>query len=259
MAVPEARDTALQSVVAPSLKVTVPVGVPLVPPTVAVNVTESPVFDGFIEDTTPIVAVARPTLCVEVPVAVLYVALPEYEAFSVCEPLESDDVVHDALPEARVTAEHSVVVPSRNVTVPVGVAPDPVTFAVIVTLCPGVEGFGAEPRLRPAASLFTDCVTVADFAPYVVLPEYAAVIVWLPAASELVVQVALPAARATAEQSVVAPSLKVTVPVGAPLAPLTDAANVTDCPTFDGFTEEVTPTVAVAVPTLCVAVPDAVL
>ena len=34
---------------------------------------------------------------------------------------------------------------------------------------------------------------------------------------------------------VVAPSLKVTVPVGVPLAPVTVAVKVTDCPTVDGF------------------------
>ena len=147
---------------------------------------------------------------------------------SVCAPVESVEVVHVAAPEARVTAEHSVVAPSVNVTVPVGALPLPVTVAVIVTLWPEVDGFGVEPRLTLAAILFTVCVTVADFAPYVVLPEYAAVIVWLPAASELVVQAAVPEESATAEHSVVAPSVNVTEPVGEPLLPPTVAVNVTE-------------------------------
>ena len=51
--------------------------------------------------------------------------------------------------------------------------------------------------------------------------------------------------------SVVAPSMNVTVPVAVP-APgactVTVAVNVTDCPTFDGFVEDVS---AVAVSAFC--------
>ena len=46
--------------------------------------------------------------------------------------------------------------------------------------------------------------------------------------------------------SAVAPSLKVTVPVGVPEADVTVAVNMTDCPAFDGFNEE-TSEVVVAV------------
>jgi hypothetical protein len=54
--------------------------------------------------------------------------------------------------------------------------------------------------------------------------------------------VALPELKATIP-SVVAPSRKVTVPVGVPEAggtALTVAVNVTVCPNTDGFTDEVT-------------------
>ena len=68
-------------------------------------------------------------------------------------------------------------------------------------------------------------------------------------ASDDVVQVADPDVSATAEQSVVVPSLKVTVPEGEP-EPVTVAVNVTGCPTFDGFCEGVTFTVAPAAVTL---------
>ena len=91
------------------------------------------------------------------------------------------------------------------------------------------------------------------------MPEYVAVMVWLPAASELVVHAALPPATVTDGQSVVAPSLKVTVPVGVPLLPPNAAVNVTDWPTVEGFIDEVTATVDAARPTLCVEVPVAVL
>jgi hypothetical protein len=52
---PETRVTVAQIVVVPSLNVTVPVGVPLLPLTVAVNVTDCPAFDGFVPDATEVV------------------------------------------------------------------------------------------------------------------------------------------------------------------------------------------------------------
>lgn len=52
---PEASATDEQIAVVPSLNVTVPVGVPLLPLTVAVNVTDCPVFDGFVPDATTVV------------------------------------------------------------------------------------------------------------------------------------------------------------------------------------------------------------
>jgi hypothetical protein len=40
--------------------------------------------------------------------------------------------------------------------------------------------------------------------------------------------------------SVAVPSTNVTVPVGVPLEAVTVAMNVTDCPSLDGFAEEIT-------------------
>src|SRR6516164_6764232 len=65
---------------------------------------------------------------------------------------------------------------------------------------------------------------------------------WLPAASEEVAKVALPEFNVVVP-SVVAPSKKVTVPVGVPdpgATALTVAVNVTDCPRADGFTDDIT-------------------
>lgn len=50
----------------------------------------------------------------------------------------------------------------------------------------------------------------------------------------------MPAVTATPDASVVAPSVKVTVPVGVPLDDDIVAVMITDCPGPDGFADEVT-------------------
>ena len=55
----------------------------------------------------------------------------------------------------------SVVVPSLNVTVPVGV-PLPLTVAVKVTCWPNVDGFDDDVSVVVVLLLFTVCVTAAD-------------------------------------------------------------------------------------------------
>jgi hypothetical protein len=74
----------------------------------------------------------------------------------------------------------------------------------------------------------------------VVLPEYTAVIEWLPVASEVVVHVAMPLASVAALQLAidVAPSRKFTVPVGTPADPEAVAVKVTLCPGVEGFADE---------------------
>src|SRR5262245_31480870 len=61
-----------------------------------------------------------------------------------CEPTASTDVLSVAWAEPFNGALPSVMPPSRNVTVPVGIPVPPVTVAVNVTVCPQVEGFGDE-------------------------------------------------------------------------------------------------------------------
>jgi hypothetical protein len=70
---------------------------------------------------------------------------------------------------------------------------------------------------------------------YPVLPEYWAVIVCVPEASAAVLHEALAELSATLEQRVVAPSLKVTVPVATPALPETCAVKVTFSPGCDGL------------------------
>ena len=67
-----------------------------------------------------------------------------------CDPSTNAEVVNVACPEPFSVPVPSVVVPSLNVTVPVGV-PEPgeaaATVAVKVTDCPTTDGFEEEPKL----------------------------------------------------------------------------------------------------------------
>jgi hypothetical protein len=156
----------------------------------------------------------------------------------------------------------SDVAPSLNVTVPVGV-PDPppaaLTVAVNVTVWPDTDGLADDPTTVELLLLFTVCVTALDVLVVKLLsPPYTAVIECAATLSELVLNVAWPELRVPVPM-VVAPSLKVTVPLGVPApAPVgvTVAVNVTDCPNTLGLVELVS---AVAVPawfTVCVTVPE---
>ena len=57
-----------------------------------------------------------------------------------CDPAVNADVVKVAVLPVRFTVP-IFVVPSKKVTVPVGVPIDAFTVAVKVTLCPSIEGF----------------------------------------------------------------------------------------------------------------------
>ena len=93
---------------------------------------------------------------------------------------------------------------------------------------------GLAPKVNEAGMAFTVMVTAAEVeAAKFVSPPYCAVMLWLPVASELVAYVATPEPLRVPEPSLVAPSRKVTVPVGVPLlpeAPATVAVKVTLVP-----------------------------
>src|SRR5574338_1098010 len=129
-------------IVAPSKNVTVPVLVPDAGDTgdtVAVNDTDWPESDGFAFDDMVVVVPPLLTVCV-IAGLVLGSKLesPEYTAVMLCVPVASVDV-NEATPLASVP-EPILLRPSRNVTVPVGVPPDPVTVAVNVTVWPTTDG-----------------------------------------------------------------------------------------------------------------------
>ena len=75
-----------------------------------------------------------------------------------CVPTASVDLVILAVPPLN-TAAPSVVVPSRNFTLPVGTGPVLVTCAVNVTACPNCEGFGLELRVVVVGYPWTTWVT----------------------------------------------------------------------------------------------------
>jgi hypothetical protein len=240
--------TPVPSVAAPSLNVTVPVGVPPVDVTVAVNVTDCPNVDAFGADVSVVVVVPLLTVCVSV-VDVLLVKLPSpsYAAVMACDPAASVELENVAWPPALSVPVPNVVVPSLNVTVPVGVPlPGAVaaTVAVNVTACPKTDGFTDEVTDVLVAALFTVWVSVVDvLALKLASPPYVAVMECDATVSVEIENVAWPEALTAPVPNVVAPSLKVTVPVGVPLPGLFTlrvAVNVTDCPKTVGFTDELT-------------------
>src|SRR6266516_4415702 len=151
-----------------------------------------------------------------------------------------------------------MVAPSRKFTVPAGL-PAPggttVTVAVNVTLDPATDGFEEEVTVVVVLALLTVWVSTAlvlvlKFAS----PPYDAVIEGDPTANVEVVNVAVPPDRVPVP-SVVAPSRKVTVPLGLPAPGATGATvavKVTLCPKTDGLADEATVVVVLALLTVCV-------
>ena len=127
-------------------------------------------------------------------------------------------------------------------TEPDGVPLVEVTVAVKVTDWPEFDGFGVEATVVDVAKLVWLIVSVRLpllFA-HPVDPVKLAPMVWLPVASDAVVKVAMPLVTVTFEAKVVAPSVKVTLPIGVPPELVTVAVNVTLCPCDAGFDEDVT-------------------
>src|SRR4051812_40969739 len=147
-----------------SWKSTVPVGVPEVVETVAVNVTLSVGADGFFDETSAVVVPFLLTTCETVfDVLVSKVALALKTAVMLCgEPASlSVLITHCAWLELSATAGQMTVAPSLKSTVPVtGVTVvREVTVAVKVTLWPGVDGFGVEASVVVVPDLLTACET----------------------------------------------------------------------------------------------------
>ncbi len=118
----------------------------------------------------------------------------------------------------------STVAPSLKVTVPVGEAP--VTVAVNVTACPAWLGLSDEVSAVVVPATLTPWVNIGDeLASLLLSPPYSAVIECEPVVSDAVVSVATPPLSATVP-STVAPSLKVTAPVGVPEEPVTVAVKI---------------------------------
>src|SRR5713226_5708209 len=143
-ATPLTRAT-VASVFMPFLKVTLPVGVPLEELTVAVNVTESPKFDGFKLETSAVEVGTPFTVCTSTAeVLAAWVASPLYTPVMLCGPAVSFEVAKDVCPEALSATVAMVVAPFLKATVPVAVVNPPKTVAPKETVSPKLEGFRLE-------------------------------------------------------------------------------------------------------------------
>ena len=162
-------------------------------------------------------------------------------------PTPSKELLHVTVtilpPGVSGTAAHpaSAIPPSLNLTVPVGAVP--LTVAVNTTWFPDIDGLGelVRPVVLPFRPTPWDSAGLVDPA-LMASPANTAVMLCTPAAMAALVQVAvrvlpLPV-KATVPHpvSVVAPSLKFTVPVG-DAAPVTVAVNVTLVAGGDGLSE----------------------
>ena len=138
----------MASVNVPSLKMTLPVGVPA-PVTVAVNVIEfDGVVCGFADEVTTVVEVDWPTVRLAVPVDEPPAAEPDpvYDAARLCVPTARPESVTDACPLAFTAAGDPLTgLPlSVNVTVPVGVGPPDGRMTAVKTELPSaVAGDGS--------------------------------------------------------------------------------------------------------------------
>lgn len=175
-----------------------------------------------------------------------------------CVPTAREAVVKVAAPLSPNCAVARLVGPSLKVTDPTGGTPAsvPIAVAVNVTVCPLSDGLGeaVSPRLVPIN--VTDSERVALLELKLVDPAYCAVIACAPKLNNEVVNVATPLGlRATAARAV-APSEKVTEPVGVmvPCLARTVAVKTIGCVTAEGFGEAVSEVTEVApMTTICTA------
>src|SRR2546427_709988 len=153
---------------APSLKFTVPVGVPTpgaTAATVAVNVTLWPNTDGFADDVSVVVVLDWLTTCDTTELrSDERLVWPQCRAGRPRQPSLKKDVAQVADPAASACAPQPVMelAPSLKSAVPVGV-PAPgataATVAVKVTLCPKTDGFTDDVRLVDVLAWLTTCDT----------------------------------------------------------------------------------------------------
>lgn len=111
------------------------------------------------------------TVCVNAAeVLAMNVASPEYFAVIECDPAVRVEVAKVACAVASRAPVPSVLVPSRNVTLPVGVPADAlVTAAVKVTACPVVAGFAEDVTVVVVLAVAT--VTLCASAGETLLPK----------------------------------------------------------------------------------------
>ena len=221
VATPLALSVPVPRVVEPSLKVTVPVGVPepgAVALTVAVKVTDCPYVDGLVELVRAVVVAAWLTVCPpdRVPELDVNSDASVKSALTVWLPTVRPAVDRDACPAVRVTGDPKLEPSMTNWTEPIGV-PEPgafvVTVAVNVTLWPKTDvGWLLVADVVVVAALTAWLVPALALVLKLPSPPYVATRVLVPAVVEVSEQVPT-AAVAT---QVALPSETVTLPVGVP-------------------------------------------
>src|SRR5712691_856865 len=165
-------------------------------------------------------------------------------------PTLSVEVFRAAVPPVSVTAVPRLLAPSLNWTVPVGV-PAPgetaLTVAVKVRLSPDTDGFSDDAMAVVVDALPTTWLKAAEvLVAKAVSPAYTAVTLCVATFRDDVVKVVWPPVSVPVPR-VDAPSLNVTIPVAA--LGDTAAVKVTDWPKTDGFGEDASVVVLVALTT----------
>jgi hypothetical protein len=155
--------------VAPSKKVTMPVGTPdpgLLTTTVAVSMTDWPKTEEARDEATEVVvAAARTDWVSAVDVLAVKLVSPAKTAVIERSPTGSEVTVSDAIPAESSVALPRGTAPSKKVTIPVGV-PAPgacgATVAVKVTDCPNTGEAADETTEVVVAAALTVCVSTED-------------------------------------------------------------------------------------------------
>lgn len=157
-----------------------------------------------------------------------------------CTPAGRSVVVNVAVPPADKVPVPIPAPPSENVTVPVGVPEPLVTVAVSVIEAPKDDGLSDEATVVVVGMPLTTWLRIVDvLGSKVASPWYAAVMECVAATSADVEIEAWPAFKVPLPIEV-APSKKITVPLGVPDVLVTVAVNVTVCPAVDGLREDAT-------------------
>lgn len=178
-------------------------------------------------------------------------ASPPYTAVIECAPADNVEMLNAAVPLIS-AVDPNAFVPSIKMTVPLGIRPLPVTFAVNVTNWPTCDGLSLDVTLVLLTGKLTFCVKTEEALP-VKLPSplYTAVIGCAPTLRAPAVKAALPPLTGPVPNTF-CPSLKPTVPVGMPALPEEiRAVKVTGCPLKDGFSDELAVVVVLAGFTAC--------
>ncbi len=147
VACPPPRGAAPRMVVPFCVNVTVPIGVP---PncgvTVAVNVTDCPIVEGFGDKSRVVVVVSLTTWLKVGEVLGVKFVLPTYVAVMDLVWPEGKTLSRVAFPPLSVAVPMAFA-PLKKLTVPLGVLGDPDTVAVKATDWPALDGFGLEDRV----------------------------------------------------------------------------------------------------------------